>query len=130
MAQVLVEKQQVIDSALDKDHPERTAPVYVPREAAATHSDTIDTLAKIGEALSPEQIAAIHQGLRHLSNMDFDLASIWNGEGFSKIDVRIGHSLAEAARLSPKQAALGLKLCRKYRRQLGDDLLATINGGA
>jgi hypothetical protein len=42
-----------------------------------------------------------------------------DGAGFSKIDVRIGHELAGRPSLSPRQAALGWKLARKYRRQVG-----------
>jgi hypothetical protein len=47
-----------------------------------------------------------------------DGANALDGCGFSKIDTRIGHSLAECATLTPRQAALGAKLVNKYRRQL------------
>jgi len=40
--------------------------------------------------------------------------------GFSKVDVRIGHSLAEGRSLTPRQAVLGMRLVHKYRRQVGD----------
>lgn len=124
MAHMLVEKQRVIDSALDKDHPERVAPVYAPREQAATHEAKPNDLEKIGNALSEEQKTAILAGLKMLAGMDMDFARDENGVGFSKIDVRIGHSLAERRELTPKQAALGQKLVNKYRRQLPGELLA------
>jgi hypothetical protein len=55
---------------------------------------------------------------------DMDRARERNGEGFNKLDGDFGHSLAEQERpLSPKQAEFGLKLVRKYRRQLSEDLL-------
>lgn len=46
-----------------------------------------------------------------------------DGSGFNRIDAGIGHSLAERPRLTDRQAALGLRLCRKYRRQLGGEML-------
>jgi hypothetical protein len=46
--------------------------------------------------------------------------------GFNKIDTHIGKSLASASRLTQKQAALGYRLCRKYRRQLPEALLKTL----
>lgn len=118
MARILVSKQNVIDSALDRDHPERTAPVYEPKQTAASHGQTVDELAKVAETLSAEQIETIHGGLRTLAALDGDYAANVNGVGFSKIDVQIGHSLAERDFLTPKQAALGLKLVRKYHKQL------------
>jgi SNF2 family DNA or RNA helicase len=124
MAQILVNKQNVIDSALDKDHPERKAPVYEPKpeRKAATHDVKPDLLAQIAETLTEEKISAIHAGLRILAGMDTDFASEQNGIGFNKIDGEIGHSLAEAPYLHPRRAALGLKVIRKYHRQLPEEI--------
>ncbi len=124
MAHLLVEKQRIIDSALDKEHPGRVAPVYVPRSQAATAEAKPNDLEKIGNALTEEQKAAILAGLKMLAGMDADGATLLNAVGFSKIDVRIGHSLAERKALSLKQAALGQKLVNKYRRQLPTEMLA------
>ena len=77
-------------------------------------------------ALTGEQIDAIHAGLRHLAGNDYDYASEQNGVGFNRYDGAIGHSLAEAYTLSEKQAQLGLKLIRKYRRQLPSALLEMV----
>lgn len=120
MATMIVAKQRVIDSALDINHPERAAQVYAPKQAAATHETKPDELAKVAATLTDEQIASIHAALRTLAGMDADWASDLNGIGFNKIDTALGHSLAERASLTPKQAALGLKLCKKYHKQLGD----------
>jgi hypothetical protein len=73
--------------------------------------------------LTPENITAIHAGLRSLAGSDQDKARDLNGIGFSKVDCMIGHSLADQLFLTPRQAVLGQKLLRKYRRQLGDGLL-------
>ena len=54
-----------------------------------------------------------------MAAMDPDHAAERNDVGFSAFDGAIGHSLAWQPRWTPKQAALGMRLCRKYRRQLG-----------
>lgn len=46
-----------------------------------------------------------------------------DASGFSGTDAVIGHSLARQPRLTPKQAVIAAKLCRKYQRQLGQDFL-------
>jgi hypothetical protein len=53
-----------------------------------------------------------------------------DGMGFSGCDVQIGHSFAGQGSLSPRQTVLAIKLCRKYRRQLGDDLVEAATGKA
>jgi len=128
MAKVLIEKQEIIDRALDRMKEEPETPVIPTRHRAATEGTTQDKLQAIAETLKPEQITAIHKGLRLLADMDEDLARALNGVGYSKMDVAIGHSLAERAHLNPRQAALGLKLVNKYRRQLGPELIATAKG--
>lgn len=131
MATTLVNKQNVIDAALDKEHPERVEMeklVVIPGTESATERTTRKQVEQEAVHLTPAQVEAVHQGLRMLAAMDADFAQSQNMMGFSKIDVRIGHSLAEAAFLSPRQAALGKRLVTKYRRQLPADLLEAING--
>jgi SWI/SNF-related matrix-associated actin-dependent regulator 1 of chromatin subfamily A len=123
MAQILVNKQNVIDSSLDVNHPERKAPVYEPKVKAATAETKPDLLAQMAAKLTGGQIAMIHSGLRLLAGMDTDFASEVNDAGFNKIDGKIGHSLAERGELTPKQAALGAKILRKYHRQLPEDII-------
>ncbi len=115
MAHVLVAKQAVADKGLDLAVARE--PVLPGTEPATTSSRT--KLDQVAAELAPEQVATIHDALRRLAGL-CDGASSEDGMGFAKIDVQIGHSLAQAPRLSPRQAALGLKLCRKYRRQIGD----------
>ena len=132
MAKRLVSKQTIIDSALDREHPERLtpeqvelmdAPIVPGRSEAATQDTPRTKYAKIAETLTASQIAAIHQALRMIADLDGDHAKVLNGIGFSRLDGMIGHSLADCGRLTPKQAALAQTLVRKYRRQVPDALL-------
>lgn len=123
IARTLVRKQEVIDRALDSI--ERQAPVLPEKQEPATHTTRREQIERDAAELTPEQIEAIHTGLRMLAGM-CDGAAALDGAGFSKIDTMIGHSLAEFAHLTPKQGALGKRLVTKYRRQLPADLLAAI----
>lgn len=140
MARLLVEKQEVIDAALDTNHPdratsqpaaaaaleERAKPMYalpIAREEAATVETRPANLAREAAALEPAKVAAIHRALRLLAGLDDDHALKRNGEGYNQADTHIGHSLADRFSLTPKQAALGLKLARKYRRQLPAEII-------
>jgi SWI/SNF-related matrix-associated actin-dependent regulator 1 of chromatin subfamily A len=128
MANVLVSKQAVIDQALDVKHPERQQPVYQPRNAAATHGATVDDLASLATKMTDRQREAVQGALRQLAFMDVDHASEWNGQGFNKLDSRIGHDLAERGSLTPKQAALGMRLVKKYSKQLPDEINQVLRG--
>ena len=120
MARKIVEKQRVIDEALDLEIPE----FKVPTVPIVEHDDTPKkAIAAAAAKLTPEQVAAIHAGLRVLKSF-CDGALAQDGMGFSKFDASIGHSLASCASLSPKQAALGQRLVRKFQRQLDPDLVA------
>lgn len=126
MASILVEKQEVQAAALDTVSQAATVsdasaqgPVVPTAGRAATESATRQAIAEAAAKLTPEEIAAIHGKLRILAALDADHAAVLNGVGFSRIDGEIGHSLAGAGTLTPKQAALGARLVHKYRRQLG-----------
>jgi hypothetical protein len=129
MVHILVDKQRVIDEALDKIHQAEPVVPARDRKPAATESATRKSLDAEAERMTPERIAAIHQGLQILAGM-CDGAHELDGAGFSRLDVLIGHSLAEAGSLTPRQAALGAKLVNKYRRQLPADLLARAKGAS
>lgn len=60
------------------------------------------------------------RALRHLAENDLDRARLRNGVGFNAMDSYIGHALANLPSLTDRQALLGLKLVRKYRRQLAE----------
>lgn len=118
MAHTLVEKQEIIGAALDVETEVPVVPVPE-RERAATENVSRAKIETEAAKLTPDQIAAVAAGLAELAAMDGDFARDQNGMGFSKIDCEIGHRLAMlGAGLTPKQAALGARLVRKYRRQV------------
>lgn len=116
VARTLVAKQDVADRALDTITV--AEPVLPSKEQPATQARR-EALDAVAGRLAADQILAIHASLRHLSAV-CDGASTEDGHGFSKIDVGVGHSLARSPSLTPRQAALGQRLVRKYRRQLGE----------
>lgn len=118
MAKRLIGKQKIADAALDIEHADREPLLPMVTSDAVTQTITHKAVVEEAEKLSPDEIATIHAGLRKLAAM-CDGAQAIDGAGFNKFDVRIGMSLAEAPRLTAKQAVLGKKLVHKYRRQLG-----------
>lgn len=119
-----VAKQTVIDAALDKVRDEMAAEPIVPFiKGPPSVSATRDQIARDAAKLTSGQIAATHTALKMLAGM-CDGAAKLDGAGFSKVDAAIGHSLAERLFLTPKQAALGQRIARKYKRQLPAATLA------
>lgn len=114
MAYTLIEKQEIIEKALD--NPEVVIPEPEPVKPA-TASISRAKIEKEAIEISSEEVVEIHRKLKLLSAMCDGAHSI-DGMGFNKMDTGIGHSLARAPRLTNKQAVLGRKLVTKYRRQL------------
>ena len=124
MAHVLVEKQNVIDAALD-DEPEV---IIVPGDKdVATRNHGYDRIGKIANDMTEDQRRYTHEALARLSMM-CDGARELDGSGFNKIDTRVGKELAMNATLTPRQAALGKIIVTKYHRQLGDVLMNLVKG--
>lgn len=117
-AQVLIEKMDIIDKALDRS-PELASEPVVPIKSVSV---TIKEVEAKAVQLDMLQIQAIHSGLRMLAQM-CDGAQQIDGMGFNKLDSSIGKSLAYQQRLTAKQAVLGMKLVNKYRRQLPEALV-------
>jgi SWI/SNF-related matrix-associated actin-dependent regulator 1 of chromatin subfamily A len=86
----------------------------------ATKSIKRYRIEELSKKLTEKDIEIIHQCLRTIAGFDFDYAHTKNGMGFSKVDVQIGHDLADRDDLTSKQAALGWIICKKYKRQCGD----------
>jgi len=127
MAHTIIAKQQVIDAALDHeiDLEELKKPLlYHETEVgeACTKRKSRPKIEELAKSISTEQAKAIHSVLRLLASM-CDGARELDGCGFNKFDARIGRSLAEMQGLTPKQAALGQIMIRKYKRQLPEDLV-------
>ena len=70
---------------------------------------------------SQSQLSAIHEALKLLAGR-CDGAHQLDGMGFNKLDADFGRSLAQSPRLSQKQAEHGLKLIKKYHRQIPSQL--------
>jgi hypothetical protein len=124
MARKLAEKMEIISRAVDGkaagEEEEGTEDV-VPLEdhVSITPKEVKEPEVKLSE----ESKAVILKALQVLSGYDTDRASYRNDMGFSKVDTYIGHELASRSHLTDRQALLGLKLVKKYRRQL-EDLLS------
>lgn len=140
MAKTLVHKQAIIEKALDletekdeetEDHDMILAESVVSDEvkrSAARSARRADLDAEAAR-LTEEQIKAIHAALVRLAQM-CDGAMALDGMGFNRIDTAIGHDLAYRVFLTPRQAALGKKIVRKYRGQLGEDMMEAIGGNS
>lgn len=122
MLRSCVDKLDVIDKTLDRDNPVVFAepPVFVPKGQTKPVCARRDRLKAIADKLTTEHRQLILEGLRGLAGSDVDFARERNDVGFSKVDVRVGHELANLGSLTPMQAALGAVLCNKYRRQIGE----------
>jgi superfamily II DNA/RNA helicase len=121
MAELIVEKQELSDRALDRDRESLIAEPIVPVKRSQPKPVSLRK-AEIEEQatqLTLPEIQDIHRKLQIIAGM-CDNAHKRDGAGFSKVDAAIGHSLAEQFSLTPKQAVLGLRLCKKYHRQIGE----------
>lgn len=117
MAQMLVEKQEVADAALDQNT--LVAVPVTPAKSKQAHRP-----GKYPEA-SPEKRAASHEAMQMLAGV-CDGAATEDGMGFNKLDTSIGHKLAHLDSLTDGQVWLASNLARKYRRQLPDRLLVAL----
>jgi len=125
IAQTIVNKQAVIDAALDRALDLEIAEVD---ETVVIDPDAIERTPQLPQ-LPAEQIAAIHSGLQSLASM-CDGARELDGMGFNAFDSHFGKKLAASFKLSNKQAHLGMRLVNKYRGQLPADLVAAAKGVA
>jgi SWI/SNF-related matrix-associated actin-dependent regulator 1 of chromatin subfamily A len=138
MAQLLVEKMDVITAAVDDKGadgalPAAPAPLAVPPVvvpvATATQKPVQGPAGNGEQDMPAEQIEAIHEALKMLAGM-CDGARMLDGAGFNRLDTSFGHDLAARSLLTQRQAIAGRKLVLKYQRQVPTSLLATIRGSA
>jgi SWI/SNF-related matrix-associated actin-dependent regulator 1 of chromatin subfamily A len=122
MAEIIVQKQALIDSALDKG-------MVTPKvETVSAKPQTLrEKPEPVQSGLTAAQVQAVHTALKLLSAM-CDGARELDGAGFNKMDTLFGHSLAERTTLTNNQAEAGKRLVLKYHRQLPADLLVAIRG--
>lgn len=129
MINTLIDKQDVIDRALDRQTTvdvQGKAFVPAPSAPAAPVDPKKAATEALATSLTTDQIQAIHEALRVLASMDTDRACDQNMAGFNKMDTMFGCELASKASLSPRQAAVAYKMVRKYHRQYSPELHARI----
>lgn len=124
MINTCVRKLEIYKAALDTEHPEPGEEPLTVLDEILPEAPQEKDMRERGKELTWDQTDAIHGALKQLARADGDRASTINGEGFSRYDSTIGHSLAEAPRLSWAQAALGLRLVIKYRKQINPEIYA------
>jgi Helicase conserved C-terminal domain/SNF2-related domain len=126
MAQLIIEKMDVIEKAIDA---RAAADATVQAPAVIAPPRPLTPVAPSPDDLSPEQVEAVHSALKALAGL-CDGARALDEAGFARFDVKFGHDLAARASLTPRQAIAGKKLVLKYHRQLPAELLAVIRGDA
>lgn len=130
MAQIIVEKQEIIDKALDKEPVKTPAFTVVDIKAIPVNTDPSESFPvyvagepiEVKRSFTPEQEQAVLQGLRMLAGM-CDGAQDLDGCGFNKRDTRFGKILAQKTSLTDKMFAIGQKMIRLYHRQLPQEIL-------
>lgn len=127
MAETLIEKQAHIDACLDTPGTTLEAQQPITPNSFRKIKVTRQEIQKEAEQFTPEKIDCIHGALKMLAGK-CNHARSWDAAGFSKIDVAIGHSLADCLFMTPKQAVIGARLVNKYRRQLPTTILEQIKG--
>lgn len=121
MASKIVEKQNVIDRALDGNTLGIQKIEASGTDEAATQGFGRDRIGQIANRLLVEDINLIHSSLKWIAGL-CDGARQLDNVGFNKVDSYMGKSLAQRTNLSNRQAALGLIIVIKYRRQLGTEV--------
>jgi Helicase conserved C-terminal domain len=131
MAETLVTKQEIIDQALDapvRCEELKLLPV-TPHAEPSTAGHTYSEITTVAEQIVGRQRAAIFRAVREISGL-CDGAASPDGVGFNRFDARIGHELASNQHLTQREAALGLILVRRYRKQLSEKTVRNAEGSA
>lgn len=147
MAYTLIAKQKVIDLALDTKQVVRqvaniknvaahlegivteiqAAKVIEDSEIINLHQASTKSLRRmhldaVADQLTPDQEEAVYAAIRIVAGM-CDGAVALDGQGFNKVDSRIGFELASQTYLTKLQAALAHGIVWKYKRQLPESLV-------
>jgi len=73
-------------------------------------------------SLTNEDIQLVHSGIKIVAGK-CDGAAQLDGSGFNRQDTDFGHNLANLERISELQAMMGVKMIRKYHRQLPEEMV-------
>lgn len=142
MAQIIIDKQEVIDKALDTAPATITASEFkiaetlppIPKQwseqdiadlkelVAPTQYKFMAEAIEVKYNFTPEQEQAVLRGLRQVA-ANCDGAHDLDGAGFNKRDTMFGKSLASKSRLTQKMYDCGFKMVRLYHRQVSQDVL-------
>jgi SWI/SNF-related matrix-associated actin-dependent regulator 1 of chromatin subfamily A len=119
MARVLVNKQEVLDAAMDNEISLGAIPVLpIIGEQPAMANVSRERVTAESLGLTQEEISEIHGNLRYLASL-CDGANARDGQGYNKADASFGKWLAYSDHLSPKMAAAAKRMLVKYKGQLG-----------
>lgn len=113
MVEMLVQKQEIADKALDGD-----TGIDVPDAPAKRRPGTYPVA-------TDEKRSAAHLAMKMLAGM-CDGAVTEDGMGFNKIDSPIGKKLAALETLSDGQVWMATNFARKYQKQLHDNVLVPL----
>lgn len=114
IAKILVDKQDVIDKALDLEY--SFSEPSIPDEVLVLPPEK--EFKKESANVSDNEKLLLLKKLKFLVSFDEDKAAYSNGVGFNKIDSKIGESLSSQLFLTNRQAVLAKKLLKKYENQL------------
>jgi SWI/SNF-related matrix-associated actin-dependent regulator 1 of chromatin subfamily A len=132
MAALLVEKQRVIDAALDnKLEPMDESEIISAILGATVTAEKAVAKRKADEVVTAdmtnEEVADIHLVAQMLAGV-CDGAYTLDGQGFNRMDTGFGKSLATQTTITKRQALALKKMCQKYVRQLPADLYERVYG--
>jgi SWI/SNF-related matrix-associated actin-dependent regulator 1 of chromatin subfamily A len=130
MAKRIIEKQRIIDQALDA----QADPNDMVEEIMVAADEGDSAVAKVtrkqvvveAKAMTPEAMHIAHVAVRYIAAL-CDHALSRDAVGFGKFDAEIGAKLAALPMLSPRQAVLAAKLARRYRKQLPEQLAEQVS---
>ena len=111
MAQIIVEKMDVITAAIDSKDADNA--LQAPKPLVAPEKPVQAPPVPGADDLTGQQVQAVHDALRIIAGL-CDGAQVLDGMGFNKLDTGFGHDLAHRVSLSQKQA--------KYGQDAGDQI--------
>lgn len=122
MAEVLIEKQDVIDRAMDARLADE--PVVAPQTTLSLDPEEEARIKAAGKHIhSPKELEILMLAIRDLARM-CDGAVARDYSGFNASHTRVGHWLASQIAWTPRQAAYAAKLVRVYHGQVSEAALA------
>jgi len=113
----ILEKMENLSQILDQGGKVDDSAPKKPR-AKPSGKASAAALAFYEQKITPDVKRLVLRGLRMLSQMDADRASRQDAKGFSKWDSPVGHRLAGCETLTNREAAFGLRMIYRYRRQI------------